>query len=53
MDALEKAKETSIKEKHVRKLKENANSADLINIDLSFAVALNHALCFESNGMLQ
>lgn len=27
--------------------------ADLINVDLSFAVALNHALCLEANGMLQ
>ena len=27
--------------------------ADLINVDLSFAVSLNHALCLEANGMLQ
>ena len=27
--------------------------ADLINTDLSFAVALNHAVCLEANGMLQ
>jgi intraflagellar transport protein 88 len=34
-------------------LKENANLADLINVDLSFAVALNHALCLEANSMIQ
>lgn len=27
--------------------------ADLINTDLSFAVSLSHAVCLESNGMLQ
>ena len=34
-------------------MKENANLADLINVDLSFAVALNHALCLEANSMIQ
>ena len=34
-------------------MKENANLADLINVDLSFAVALNHALCLEANSMTQ
>lgn len=53
MDALEKAKEATNKEKNLRKMKENANLADLINVDLSFAVALNHALCLEANGMTQ
>lgn len=27
--------------------------SDLINVDLSFAVSLNHAVCLEANGMLQ
>jgi intraflagellar transport protein 88 len=27
--------------------------ADLINVDLSFAVALNHALCLEAGSMIQ
>jgi hypothetical protein len=53
MDALEKAKEATNKEKNLRKLKFNAYLADMINVDLSFAVALNHSLCLEFNGMTQ
>ena len=45
LDALEKAKEVTNREKALRKQRENSNTADLINVELSFAVALNHALC--------
>lgn len=45
LDALEKAKEVTNREKNLRKQRETSNTADLINIELSFTVALNHALC--------
>jgi hypothetical protein len=45
LDALEKAKEVTNKEKNLRKQRETSNTSDLINVELSFAVALNHALC--------
>ena len=50
---MEKAKEVTNKEKNLRKQRENSNTADLINVELSFTVALNHALCLEAGGMLQ
>lgn len=53
LDALEKAKEVTNKEKNLRKQREAGNTADLINVELSFAVALNHALCLEASGMFQ
>jgi intraflagellar transport protein 88 len=53
LDALEKAKEVTNREKNLRKQRENSNTADLINVELSFAVALNHALCLEAGGMFQ
>ena len=37
LDALEKAKEVTNKEKNLRKQRETSNTADLINIELSFA----------------
>lgn len=53
LDALEKAKEVTNKEKNLRKQRETSNTSDLINVELSFAVALNHALCLEASGMFQ
>lgn len=41
------------REKNLRKQRETSNTADLINVELSFAVALNHALCLEASGMFQ
>ena len=43
VEALEKAKEATNKEKNLRKLRENSNQADQINLDLSYSVALTHA----------
>jgi intraflagellar transport protein 88 len=51
-EALEKAKEASNKEKTLRRLREQQNTVDAINLDLAYCVALTLACQMHSNGML-
>ena len=45
-DALEKAKEACVKEKTLRKQKEQANLVDSINIELTYSVMFNLAVSY-------
>lgn len=52
-DALAKAKEAASKEKKIRQLRENAQTLDQVNIDLTFYVFYNLANMFHANGLHQ
>ena len=52
-DALVKAKEAASKEKKIRQLRENAQTLDQVNIDLTFYVFYNLANMFHANGLHQ
>lgn len=52
-DALTKAKEAASKEKKIRQLRENAQTLDQVNIDLTFYVFYNLANMFHANGLHQ
>jgi intraflagellar transport protein 88 len=50
-DALTKAKEAAAKEKKIRQLREQNNSLDQVNIDLTFYVFYNLANMYHANGL--
>jgi len=52
-DALTKAKEAAAKEKKIRQLREQNNSLDQVNIDLTFYVFYNLANMYHANGLHQ
>lgn len=51
-EALEKAKEAFNKEKNLKRLREQQNTVDQINLDLAYCVALTFACQLQANGML-
>ena len=48
-DSLEKAKEACVKEKTLRKSKEQANLTESINIELTYSVMFNLAVQYQNN----
>ena len=52
-EALTQAKEAASKEKKIRQLRENAQSLDQVNIDLTFYVFYNLANMYHANGCYQ
>lgn len=52
-EALEKAKEATVKEKQLRKLKESNAGEDLVNPELTYCVTFNLANQYQNNGMYQ
>lgn len=52
-EALTKAKEAAAKEKKIRQLREQNNSLDQVNIDLTFYVFYNLANMYHANGLHQ
>lgn len=50
-DALIKAKDAASKEKKIRQLREQNNSLDQVNIDLTFYVFYNLANMYHANGL--
>jgi len=52
-EALVKAKEAAAKEKKIRQLREQNNSLDQVNIDLTFYVFYNLANMYHANGLHQ
>lgn len=52
-EALSKAKEAASKEKKIRQLRENAQTLDQVNIDLTFYVFYNLANMYHANGLHQ
>lgn len=52
-EALQKAKEAASKEKKIRQLRENAQTLDQVNIDLTFYVFYNLANMYHANGLHQ
>lgn len=50
-EALTKAKEAAAKEKKIRQLREQNNSLDQVNIDLTFYVFYNLANMYHANGL--
>jgi len=52
-EALDKAKEATVKEKQLRKLKESNVGEDLVNPELTYCVTFNLANQYQNNGMYQ
>lgn len=52
-EALNKAKDAASKEKKIRQLREQNNSLDQVNIDLTFYVFYNLANMYHANGLHQ
>ena len=52
-DALTKAKEAASKEKKIRQLRENAQTLDQVNIDLTFYVFYNLANMYHASSLYQ
>jgi hypothetical protein len=50
-EALNKAKDAASKEKKIRQLREQNNSLDQVNIDLTFYVFYNLANMYHANGL--